>query len=344
MATLKGPTYGSGYATARMVCVYSEKATSDGSDLDADIYLETDNRVSDSSNSWSISGDLGSKSGSDKNIDHPSGGGRTLLGSVSKTVKRDADISCQISGISYIGTTVKATFTLEVKEVETKVPTISNIGSRSVSVTSFVADLISWTANGSISTTEVEYGKSKSSTTTKSSSGATDISCTGLEPGTTYYFRMRIKNQTGWSKQTDWDTVTTKTEEPGEPKSTWSIKNVTPISAETSGCSVSYNGGSQITAYQVQYNTSRSSTGASATSSASNPKMTGLKPDTTYYARIRARNSVGYGEYTDWKSFKTESGVYVRHDGSWKVAEVYVKYLGTWKKARAYIRKGGVWK
>ena len=340
MPTLTGSWVGSGYGRARIECTYSATA----GDFDADLYIATENRLSDSNNSWKIGGDLGSKSGSNLNINHSSGGGRTKIGTVSKNLGKKADISCSVSGIEYVGSTVSAEFTLDPGTMK---PTIDSAGSRAVEQKSFVADLIAWTPGGTINKTMVQWN-TKASTTgadSKAVDGAKDISITGLSGGTKYYFRMRLSNtQHGWGDYTDWMSVVTSINVPVAPESSWSVTKITQNSAETTGCAVSDDGGSVITAYEVQYNTSQSATGAISKSASSNPKMTGLDPNTVYHARIRAKNIKGWGAYTDWKSFRTFSGTYVLTGGSHKAAEVYVKWGGTWKLAQPYVRVSGVWK
>lgn len=340
MPTLNGNWIGSGYGRARIECTYSATA----GDFDADLYIATENRLSDSSNSWKIGGDLGSKSGSGLGINHPSGGGRTKIGTVSKNLGKKADISCSVSGIEYVGSTVSAEFTLDPGTMK---PSIDSAGSRAVEQKSFVANLIAWTAGGTIDKTMVQWNTkaSTSGANSKAVDGAKDISVTGLVGGTKYYFRMRLSNtQHGWGDYTDWMSVVTSINLPVAPNPSWSVANITQNSAETTGCAVSDNGGSSITAYEVQYNTSKSATGAASKSASSNPKMTGLSPNTMYHARIRAKNIKGWGAYTDWKSFRTPSGTYVLTGGSHESAEVYVKWGGTWKLAQPYVRVNGTWK
>lgn len=342
MPTLNGPWQGSGYARARIVCVYTTSINADGALFNAAFYIESENRVSDRSNSWAISGSLGSTSGTNLDIDHPSGGGRTLVGAVSKRLTWNAEVACSVSGVEYFGRTIVATFTLQTGGLA---PVITSAGYRTVTQTSFVADLLALEANGTVDRTQAEYGTSKSKTSTKTVAGIADVPITGLTGGTLYYFRMRLSNTiAGWGNYTGWMSVTTAVVAPSVPKSSWGVRNITATSAETFGCEVSDDGGKPVTSYEVQYNRSKSPTGATSETASINPKMTGLLPGSVYYARIRAKNAKGWSEYTDWKSFKTPSGVLIRSGGVWVVAEPYVKWNGSWKRATAYIRSSGSWK
>lgn len=343
MPTLKGGWVGSGTRRARIECTYTETDSSGKASVDADFYFATEYSVWDSTNSYSISGDLGSTSGTNLDINHGSSGGRTKIGNLTKTVSKNADVSASVSGINYIGQTVSATFTIK---IDTKVlkPVVSEISAKASSGTSLSARVTEYEANGSITSTEVEYGTSKTSTKKKSASGLATIEVTGLTTGSKYYVRMRIKNSSGWSSYSDWVTATTTASKPATPKDSWSITKIEATSAVTTGCSVPDDGGSKVIAYEVQYNTSKSDNGAQSRSAASNPVMTNLSPDTSYYARVRAKNSEGWSGYTDWKAFKTTQGLYVRYGGSYKLAQAFVKWNGKWMPAKGYVKQGGVWK
>ncbi len=343
MPTLKGGWIGSGTRRGRIECTYTKVDSGTKETIDADLYFATEHSLWDATNEWSIGGDLGSKSGANLDVNHGSSGGRTKIGTVTKAVSKDADISCSISGINYIGQTVKATFTIKVDPKITK-PVVSEISAKVSGGTSISAKVTDYVANGSISSTEAQYGKSKTSTSLKSTSGLAPIELTGLSAGVKYYVRMRIKNASGWSNYSDWVTATTNANKPGTPRSSWAITNIGPTSANTTGCEVLNDGGSSVTAYEVQYNTSKSDKGAQIRSAGKNPVMTGLATETSYYARIRAKNSEGYSGWTDWKSFKTTQGLYVRHNGTYKIAQAFVKWNGKWMPAKGYVRKVGVWR
>ena len=84
---------------------------------------------------------------------------------------------------------------------------------------------------------------------------------------------------------------------------------ITRNSASITGLSVTDNGGSAPTNVRVQYSTvSGDATGAIVTRGAwADPTITGLTALTTYYYRLSAANSAGWGAWGSWKSFTTLS-------------------------------------
>src|SRR5690606_21963275 len=208
----------------------------------------------------------------------------------------------------------------------------------------------SYSDNGTPNKTQVQWNTSASTSgaDAKDVSGFNDILVSGLAKNKTYYFRMRIATVGyGWGPWTGWKSVKTPADTPNKPRSNWYITGITQTDARVAGMSVSDNGGSSVTEWGVQYNTSKSTSGAKTRNSGSastGPTLIGLEPNTKYYARIRARNKNGWGDYTDWKAFTTASGVLVLHNGVWRTAVPYVKYAGVWRRADIFVRHNGVWR
>lgn len=103
-------------------------------------------------------------------------------------------------------------------------------------------------------------------------------------------------------------------------------------------------GGAAITNYEIAYGTNPSTPSDTVTSATSPKAISGLTPGTTYYFKVRAQNSVGWGAYSAQASVMTIAGVRIKDGGDWKVAVPYVKDGGTWKIAVPYVKIAGVWK
>lgn len=163
---------------------------------------------------------------------------------------------------------------------------------------------------------------------------------TGLKTGILYYFWARTHNSKGWSAWGPRSQVT-MLRAPSAPSAP-GLSGVTPTSVIVSWTPPN-NGGSAITGYQVGYGTN--STGPTTTVDATSPKsITGLTPGTKYYFWVRAKNSIGWGPWSNSSSNQTIAGARIKVGTVWKVAVPYVKVNGVWKVARPWVRVAGVWK
>jgi hypothetical protein len=128
-----------------------------------------------------------------------------------------------------------------------------------------------------------------------------------LTPGATYYVYGRTRNRVGWSA---WD-VSDAVVMPANPPTltdAYFATNITRDSMQIVNYIVANTGGSSPNNARVQYNTTPSETGAQVKTAGSwsHVTLTGLTDLTTYYFRVAAANSAGWGPYpATWKSATT---------------------------------------
>jgi hypothetical protein len=104
------------------------------------------------------------------------------------------------------------------------------------------------------------------------------------------------------------------------------------------------NGGAAIDNYEVAYGVTSGAPSSFPTSATSPLGLTGLVPGTTYYAKVRAHNSVGWSGYSAEASFQTIAGSRIKVAGVYVNAIAYVKDGGVWKFSRPYVKDAGTWK
>lgn len=352
MVRLDGEWEGSG-SNHRVVCGYDRTYNSDRTRVryDARFYYESRYSVYDTSNSWELSGGMGAENGGSVAVNHGGSGGMTLFHEdAASSQSSDISVSFWVRGIEAAGATIGDSFTLTTGGLYTE---ITSFTADTITASSFRANIISSDANGETRTNaQVQWNTTASATgaDSKTAGGWVDITVTGLNRDTLYYYRMRAANSAlGWGPWTGWKSVRTLPTVPGKPDTSWSIVNITQTEAHPTGlnASVSDNGGESIDNWQAQWNTSASTSGASSASSGAGnvaPDLTDLEPGTVYYVRIRGHNTVGWSEWSNWKSFQTLPGVLVRYGGTYRNAVPYVKYLGVWRQATRYVKYNGVWR
>lgn len=124
-----------------------------------------------------------------------------------------------------------------------------------------------------------------------------------VEPGRTYYARVRAHNSAGWSDWSGTRTFSTPAQPPSRP-STPSVGSITATSAAVSWAAPAANGDA-IDSYQLRL------TGGTVighyTDSASPRTLTGLTRATNYGVEVRAHNSAGWSDWSGARSFKTDS-------------------------------------
>lgn len=128
----------------------------------------------------------------------------------------------------------------------------------------------------------------------------------GLSPETTYYYKVRASNEVGnspFSAVADATTLADAVVAPTSPPSYLTSSSVTH-----SGATLSWGLVSGATKYQLVRDVS--SGGSFATivydGTSNTTTDTGLSANTTYYYKVRAGNSAGWGPYTSFVSLQTE--------------------------------------
>lgn len=158
---------------------------------------------------------------------------------------------------------------------------------------------------------------SNSHTTDGSGNGEFTSSITGLSANTKYYVRAYATNSAGTSYGEEKSFYTSQNQ--NEP--TVTTKNITNITETTASCggNVTNDGGAEVTERGVCWSISQNPTvdNNHVSSGSGNGEfscsMTDLSPNTTYYVRAYAKNSLGIG-YGEEKSFKTSSGAWIKYD------------------------------
>lgn len=356
MTTLYGPWRGSGTVKGRIKITYVRTYINNqtGANFAGDINIEFDNSISDSVNTWSVSGDGPNSSGSNLAISLGSGGGTKKIRSFDDNVNQymfpEFTITTSVSGLEAVGATVNASLSFDMGNL---LPFLNNTSYVAGSITSNGAVIsgISGNANGDILTNvQVEYNTSASDAGAAYKalgSYATSVSLAGLlYRATTYWYRVRVENGNGWGQWGPWKSFTTLTTTPGAPSESFYVDTITQTDAKAQALSIPDNGGAAIDQLLVRVNTSPVDAGATDyTSGGSSPiNLTGLQPGTLYYYRYIGHNANGYGPWSSWKSFTTLPGVSVKVGGVWKNATPYVNVGGVWKPAVRYVKVGGVWK
>ena len=192
-------------------------------------------------------------------------------------------------------------------------PTISTTTVNNISAyTASTGGTISSNGNDAIQQSGVCYSTSpnatisNSRTTDGSTSGSFTSQLSGLTPGTTYYVRAYATNAAGpgYGNETSFTTSTISIPTVSTILSTYGYNT-----AIVSG-TINSNGGSSITQSGICYSTSpnpttsNSKTTDGATVGSWSSNISGLSPNTTYYARAYASNAAGPG-YGSQVTFKT---------------------------------------
>jgi titin len=156
-----------------------------------------------------------------------------------------------------------------------------------------------------ITSYDVEYGPdgmsfpSSFNYTDQASSGSFNKEITGLTGGASYYFRIRFNNAVG---NAPWTTSNINSGASNTPPAQITDFTVNPNYATTqwnTSWTAPANGGTSITGYEIQEDSSDSFSSPTTTTTSMPPTDFAVSvADATRYFRIRANNSVGNGEWS----------------------------------------------
>lgn len=179
------------------------------------------------------------------------------------------------------------------------------------------------------------------------SANSTSYTFTGLDPDTSYWVRMTAGNTYGMSDPGPSNTTRTLVGVPSAPGSL-ELPAVGPTSATLTWTAPTDLNGGAITNYKVQRATNAAfSIGLTeftqAVSVGTAMDFTDLLPNTTYYYRVAAQNSAGFGEYSEAVYALTPSGAYVSNGTTWVGAGVFYSDGTDWLPCTISVSDGTNW-
>lgn len=199
-------------------------------------------------------------------------------------------------------------------------------------------------SNSPILEYQIAYSKTANVSTATIVSAGTSLSkaFSGLDRGSTYYFWARARNAAGYG---DWTDAVSKTlynipDKMAIPGGTFA----SPATVTISFNGPPSDGGVTVTGYDVQYSTSSDySQPVTKTVTASPVVFNNLTP-TAYYFRVRAKNAIGDGPWSDNRVVVMIGGPRIDINGTYYPSLAFVRYNGTYQPAIPYVRSGGVWR
>ncbi len=256
--------------------------------------------------------------------------GTTSLTASSVTFNSATSITIAFSGTAAAGTltiTAKTTAYAPVASANSNTLSISVPATTPGTPTSVAGTMVnssqinvSWTAptsNGgaAISDYWVQYSSNSGSTWetfTASASTSTSRNVTGLTAATGYVFRVAAKNSVGYGSFSSSSSSVTTGSGPTVPETPTALSAGSPTttSLDLTWSAPSNNGGASISDYWIQYSSDNGSTWDTFTATASaatSRTITGLTISTSYIFRVAAKNSIGYGPFSNSSSAASTS-------------------------------------
>jgi hypothetical protein len=180
--------------------------------------------------------------------------------------------------------------------------------------------------------------------TTITVNNATTYVATGLDPATTYYWRVAAKNSAGTGPYSSVANAATLPATAGPPQNLV-VNNIGPASARPQWAYPLDDGGSPVLTYDLQVSTDPAFADPMNFSGIPDTffNLTGLVPKTGYYVRVRAENAYGAGSWTAGVAFTTLAGAKIAQGGIMVDVPTYVKVGGVMTPVAPQKRVAGAW-
>ena len=247
----------------------------------------------------------------------------------------------------YLGKVVStATVVLTLPEINTKPGAVTGVGVLLAYPDGITVSYPLPFSNTQILEYLIEYAKNNTFTNSTIVSASTSLSktITGLDIASTYYFRVRARNAGGVG---EWSGEVSKAIPNIPGKMAIPLTTFTPpATIALSFTQPSSDGGSSVIGYDVQYSTDENYTQATTISTDKSPVViNNLSPDVEYYRfRVRAKNLIGAGVWSDSRITTIVGGPKVSYGGKIYSTLAFVKYNGIYQPAIPYVKEEGVWR
>ena len=174
-----------------------------------------------------------------------------------------------------------------------------------------------------------------------------------LAPGTTYYFKMLVRNSLGDSAYGPWVSFTTRADVPTPPTGVV-VSAIAETTATVSWAAPTDLLGSSLWGYTLRFAQnkafSRGLLEYTSDDAAFTQALTGLLPGTNYHIQVNAISSNGPGSRSPIVSFKTlgtapvQAATWLRVAGAWKGGTMWMRVAGVWKQVTLWQQINGTWR